>query len=49
MANYIAEGVRFYGHTTEVKKISEIKREKDFNGYDGEYEDVSFHCAKGSS
>ena len=35
MANYIAEGVRFCGHTAEVKKISEIKGEKDFDGYDG--------------
>jgi flavodoxin len=35
MANYIAEGVRFCGHTAEVKKISEIKGEKDFEGCDG--------------
>ena len=35
MANYIAEGVRFCGHTAEVKKIAEIKGEKDFDGYDG--------------
>jgi flavodoxin len=35
MANYIAEGVRFCGHTAEVRKISEIKSEKDFEGYDG--------------
>jgi flavodoxin len=35
MANYIAEGVRFCGHTAEVRKISEIKSEKDFEGYNG--------------
>ena len=35
MAEYIAEGVRFSGHTAEVKKISEIRNEKDFAGYDG--------------
>jgi flavodoxin len=35
MAEYIAEGVRFTGNAAEVKKISEIKSEKDFVGYDG--------------
>ena len=35
MAEYIAEGVRFSGHSAEIKKISEIKNEKDFSGYDG--------------
>ncbi len=35
MAKYIAEGVRFCGHTAEVKKISEIKNEKDFAEFDG--------------
>ena len=35
MANYIAEGVRFCGHTAEVRNISEMKGEKDFHGYDG--------------
>lgn len=35
MAEYIAEGVRFTGNAAEVKKISEIKSEKDFTGYDG--------------
>ena len=35
MANYIAEGVRFCGHTAEVRNISEMKGEKDFEGYDG--------------
>jgi flavodoxin len=34
MAEYIAEGVRFSGHMAEVKKISEIKTEKDFAGVD---------------
>ncbi len=35
MAEYIAEGVRFSGNVGEVKKITEIKNEKDFDGYDG--------------
>jgi flavodoxin len=35
MAEYIAEGVRFTGHAAEVKKISDIKNEKDFAGYEG--------------
>jgi flavodoxin len=35
MADFIAEGVRFAGHGAEVKKISEIKTEKDLAGYDG--------------
>jgi flavodoxin len=35
MAESIAEGVRFAGHEAEVKKISEIKTEKDLQGYDG--------------
>jgi flavodoxin len=34
MAEAIAEGVRISGHDAEVKKISEIKSEKDFKGYD---------------
>jgi flavodoxin len=34
MAAYIAEGLRFSGHVAEVLKISEIKSEKDFKGYD---------------
>jgi flavodoxin len=34
MAEYIAEGVRISGHDAEVKKISEIKGEKDLAGYD---------------
>ncbi|MGW8272960.1 MAG: flavodoxin domain-containing protein [Thermodesulfovibrionales bacterium] len=35
MAEYIAEGVRFSGSEVDVKKISEIKSEKDFEGYSG--------------
>jgi len=35
MAEYIAEGVRLTGNTAELKKISEIKAEKDLGGYDG--------------
>lgn len=34
MANYLAEGVRFAGHTVEVKKISSIENAEDLNGYD---------------
>lgn len=35
MAEYIAEGVRLTGNTAELKKISEIKDEKDMGEYDG--------------
>ena len=35
MAEYIAEGVRLAGNSAELKKISDIKDEKDFGGYDG--------------
>ncbi|MDR4503842.1 MAG: flavodoxin domain-containing protein [Candidatus Scalindua sp.] len=35
MAEYIAEGVRFSGNGAEVKKLSDIKSEKDLDGYDG--------------
>jgi flavorubredoxin len=35
MAEYIAEGVRLTGNSAELKKISDIKDEKDFGGYDG--------------
>jgi flavodoxin len=35
MAEYIAEGVRISGHDAELKKISDIKSEKDLLGYDG--------------
>ena len=35
MAEYIAEGVRISGHDAEIRKISEIKNEKELVGYDG--------------
>ncbi len=35
MADYIAEGIRFTGNTADFKKLSEIKTEKDLEGYDG--------------
>jgi flavodoxin len=35
MAEYIAEGMRFSGNMVELKKISEIKNEKDLTGFDG--------------
>ena len=35
MANYIAEGIRFSGNEPVLKKISELKSEKDISGYDG--------------
>jgi flavodoxin len=35
MSKYLAEGVRFAGHEPEVKKITEIKKESDLQGYDG--------------
>ncbi|MDR4497559.1 MAG: flavodoxin domain-containing protein [Candidatus Scalindua sp.] len=35
MAEYIAEGVRFSGNNAEIKKLSEIKSEKNLDGYDG--------------
>ena len=35
MAEYIAEGVRFCGHTAEIKKVSDVKSEKQLEGYDG--------------
>ncbi len=35
MAEYIAEGVRFSANEVEIKKISEIKKESDLEGYDG--------------
>ncbi len=34
MAQYIAEGVRMVGHDVDLKKIAEIKSEKDLEGYD---------------
>ncbi len=33
MAQYIAEGVRIAGHEAVVKKISEIKKPEDMEGY----------------
>ncbi len=35
MAEYIAEGVRISGHDAEIRKISEIKSEKELAGFDG--------------
>ncbi|MCR4290158.1 MAG: flavodoxin domain-containing protein [Candidatus Scalindua sp.] len=35
MAEYIAEGVRFSGHSADIKKLSEIKNEQELEGYDG--------------
>ena len=35
MAEYIAEGVRISGHDVEIKKISDVKNEKELAGYDG--------------
>jgi flavodoxin len=34
MAEYIAEGVRIAGHAVELKKVSDVKTEKDLTGYD---------------
>ena len=35
MAEFLAEGIRMTGNTAELKMISEIKSEKDLDGYDG--------------
>jgi flavodoxin len=35
LANYIAEGIRFSGNDAVIKKIAEIKNEKDLEGFDG--------------
>ena len=35
MAEFLAEGIRMTGNTAELKKTSEIKSEKDLDGYDG--------------
>ena len=35
MADAIAEGIRMKGHEVEIHKISNIKTEKDMEGYDG--------------
>jgi flavorubredoxin len=34
MAEYIAEGLRISGQDVEIKKISDIKNEKELAGYD---------------
>ena len=35
MADFIAEGLRMTGQTVEMKKISQIKNEKELEGFDG--------------
>ena len=35
MAEFLAEGIRMTGNTAELKMTSEIKSEKDLDGYDG--------------
>jgi flavodoxin len=35
LAEFVAEGVRIAGCSAEIKKISDIKNEKDLTGYDG--------------
>ena len=35
MAGYIAEGIRMAGHEAELRKIGQIKNEKELEGYDG--------------
>ncbi len=35
MAGFVAEGVRFAGHQAVVKKVSDIKKAEDLDGYDG--------------
>jgi flavorubredoxin len=35
MADFVAEGVRMTGNAADVKKITELKTEKDLQGYDG--------------
>lgn len=35
MAEYIAEGVRFSGNEVELRKITEIKKGEDLQGFDG--------------
>jgi flavodoxin len=34
MGEFIAEGVRISGHEVELKRIAEIKKEKEISGYD---------------
>jgi flavodoxin len=35
IAQYVAEGIRFSGNEAVLKKISDMKDEKDLTGYDG--------------
>ncbi len=35
MAEYIAEGIRFGGNSADIRKLSDIKNEKELEGYDG--------------
>ena len=35
MAEYIAEGIRFTGNVADIRKVAEIKSEKELEGYDG--------------
>ena len=35
MANLIAEGIRMQGHEPVVKKVSELNKAEDLEGYDG--------------
>ena len=35
MAEFIAEGIRMTGQTVEMKKIAQIKSEKELEGFDG--------------
>lgn len=35
MAEYIAEGIRFGGNDAEIRKLTDIKSEKELEGYDG--------------
>ena len=35
MAQYIAEGIRMTGQTVEMKKINQMKSEKELEGFDG--------------
>jgi len=35
MAQYIAEGLRFSGTEVELKKVNQIKKEQELEGYDG--------------
>ena len=35
MASYIAEGIRMTGHEADLRKIAQIKNEKELEGYDG--------------